>query len=410
MLDEVVIKEKVFQAILDAAAGHPVNVSSNPQVTKLLYDELKLPPRHRRVKGRPTASRSGDAATLDELAAKYPGLPALRAILHVREQRVLRERYLATPLGKDGRIRCSFDITGTRTYRLSSRASLDGTGTNLQNQPVPIRECYVADSGQVLVSCDYSQAEAVVVAYESEDETLQALFADPTRDIHRETAAGLFGCSLDEVDDVKRFLGKKAGHAANYGMMPPKLVQIVEADYETTGVRITLAQAIELLNNLYVLRPKLKEVYWAQVRRELAHSHTLTNAWGFKRTFFGRWGDDLVRDAYSWKPQSTVGVLGCMAWVAVARAVNPLGAKVLLNVHDSLVVQCSIERVGEVAARTVDAMTIPITIKGKTFTLRVDTDVGYNWGKRKKDKKTGVIKNPNGLRDIKEFLANPERV
>lgn len=415
MLDEVVGKEQVFQAILNTAAGHPVNVSSNPQVTKLLYDELKLPPKRKIVKGKATNNRTGDAATLDELAAKHPGIPALRAILHVREQRVLRERYLGTPIGKDGRIRCSFDITGTRSYRLSSRASLDGTGTNLQNQPVWIRQCYVADPGCVYISSDYSQAEAVVVAYESEDENLQNLFADPSRDIHCETAAGIFGCKIEEVDDNKRFLGKKGGHAANYGMMPPKLVQIVESDFEATGVRITLQQAMEILNNLYMIRPKLKEVYWAGIRRELSDSRTLTNAWGFKRTFFGRWGDDLVRDAYSWKPQSTVGILGCMAWVSVDRAVRPLGAQVLLNVHDSLVVQSPLDRIEECAHAMVDAMRIPITIKGKSFTLRVDTEVGYNWGKKKivKDKETGEVKeilNPNGLRDLKDFLANPEKV
>ncbi len=408
MLDEVVSKEAMFQKILDLAAGHPVNVSSNPQVTKLLYDELRLPVR--RKPGASPTSRSGDAATIDYLASKHPNVPALQAILRIREQRVLRERYLATPIGKDGRIRCSTDITGTRSYRLATRASLDGTGTNLQNQPVYVRECYIADPGCVLLSSDYSQAEAVIVAYESEDENLQAIFSDPTRDVHRETAAGVFGVPLDQVTDLMRFLGKKGGHAANYGMREDKLVEIVESEYETTGIRITKQEARKILDNLFMLRPKLAEVYWKETRDALAYNRTLTNAWGFKRTFFGRWGDDLVRDAYSWKPQSTVGILGCMAWVAVSRVLVPFRSQVLLNVHDSLVVQCPIGLVQDVAEAMRDAMTIPITIKGKTFTLRTDTEVGYNWGKRKKDKKTGVITNPNGLRDIKDFLAQPEKV
>lgn len=409
LLDDVTKKEGMFQALLDAAAGHPVNVSSNPQVTKLLYDELKLPVKQKKIKGRLTGSRSGDAATLDDLAAKYPGVPALRAILHVREQRVLRERYLDTPIGQDGRIRCSFDATGTRSYRLASRASLDGTGTNLQNQPVFVRECYVADPGYALISSDYSQAEAVVVAYEAEDENLQAIFADPTRDLHRETAAAALSIDLAAVGDAERYIGKRGGHATNYGMMPPKLVEIVESDYESTGIRITLREAERVIANIHAARPNLKNVYWRDVQRDLRDSRTLTNAFGYKRTFFGRFDDNLVRDGYSWKPQSTVGILGCMAWIAVAKAIRPLGGVVLLNVHDSLVVQCPVDVVDKVAALMVEAMTIPITIKGKTFTLRIDTDVGYNWGKRK-EKKDGTVVNPNGLRSLEKFLAHPEYV
>src|SRR5207247_1704683 len=119
-------------------------------------------------------------------------------ILKIRERRDLVERYLSAPVDADGRIRCSWDITGTRTGRLSSRASIYGSGTNLQNIPSRrkegehIRRMFISDPGKVLIVRDYSQAEVWLVAYLSECQKLIDLLNDPARDIHRETAAGIF--------------------------------------------------------------------------------------------------------------------------------------------------------------------------------------------------------------------------
>jgi uracil-DNA glycosylase family 4 len=406
MLEEVRAKERLLQAVLDTAAGHPVNVSSNPQVTRLLYDELKLPVK--RGKGK-TAGRTANADAIEELVGKYPGVPALRAILHIREQRVLRERYLDTTIDADSRMRCSLDITGTRSYRLSSRASIYGSGTNLQNQPEYIRECFIADPGTVLLAPDYSQAEAVVVSYLSEDEWLQRIFADPTRDLHRETAAVIFNKAPEDVTSAERFLGKKARHALNYGMNAKRFVEVIASDSETTGIRITIQQAQRIIDGFFMLHPNHKSVYWKGIERELAETRTLVNCWGYKRTFFGRWDDNMLRDAYSWKPQSALGILGCLAWGAVSQSIRPLDGRVLLNVHDSLVIQVPLENVESAARITQQAMDIPLTVKGHTFTIRTDMKVGYNWGNREVDKKTGTVKNPNGLRKLSEFLENPER-
>jgi DNA polymerase-1 len=395
---------KNLQNFLDIAAGSPLNVGSNKQVTGLLYDKLKLPAKYKKVKGRSTGNRTADADAIVELAGKHKH-PVLHAILNIRELRTLDERYFSTRIDSDGRIRCSFDITGTRSYRLSSRASIYGSGTNLQNQPEFIRAYYIADPGKAFVYRDYSQAEVWVVAALGRDEWLLSILQDPTRDIHRETAAVIFGKKPEDVTPAERQLGKKSRHALNYGMQDSRFVEVVNLDAETTGVRIDLALARRVQDGFFALHPNHKSVYWRGVEDELRYSRTLVNGFGYKRTFYGRYDDKLVRDAYSWIPQSTIGVLGRKAWVAIDRAVQPLGGEVLLNVHDSILVQCDVDKVTQVAAAMESAMAIPFSINGYTLTVPTDCKVGYNWGNMGKDGS-----NPNGLRDIKKFLASPEKV
>src|ERR1043166_8931772 len=180
-----------LQAALDIAAGSPVNVKSPKQMLELLYQKLNLPVKRHRETKNPTANKDA----IVELAEKH-GHPMLLAVLKIRQRRDFVERYLAATVDSDGRMRCSFDITGTRTGRLSSRKSIYGSGTNLQNIPArkpegeAIRRMFVADSGMVFVYRDLSQAEARIVAYLAEAKGLIELFEDASRDVHRENEIG----------------------------------------------------------------------------------------------------------------------------------------------------------------------------------------------------------------------------
>lgn len=388
-----------LQGFLDLQAGTPVNVKSSKQVGELLFDKLKFP-----AKLKPNGGRTADKDAIIELAGKYEH-PVLLTILKIRQRRDLIERYINTPIDSDGRMRCSFDITGTRSYRLSSRASIYGSGTNLQNQPESLREMYVADPGKVFVYRDFSQAEARVVAYLARDQWLIDLFNDPTKDIHKETAAAIFNVPVGQVTPPQRQLGKKSRHALNYGMNANRFVEVVNQDSENSGVRIDLATAKRVIDGFFMLHPNHKSVYWKRVEEELRYSRTLRNPFGYKRTFYARWDHKLLLDAYSWIPQSTVGIMGRKAWVNIDRAVRHLGAEVLVNVHDSILVQCDDdpEVVCAVAKRMEDCMTIPVSIDEFEFIIPTDCKVGYNWGNRSKDGLT----NPNGLRDIDKWLTDP---
>lgn len=402
-----------LQSFLDAAAGGPVNVKSSDQVMKLLYDVLKLPPKRNRITGNPTANKDA----INELAQKHSH-PVLLTILEIRNRRDFIERYLNAAVDADGRMRCSFDITGTRSGRLSSRQSIYGSGTNLQNIPArkpageAIRRMFVADPGKVFVYRDYSQAEARVVAYLSRCTGLIELFEDPSRDIHTENAARIFGRKVarlvadgGDVTDDERYLAKRVVHACNYGMAAPRLVQVVNEDSKDTGVTLTHAQAQRLIDAYFMLYPEIRENFWREVENELRYTRTLDTPFGRKRTFYGRWDDKLLREAYSYKPQSTVGDLGAKALVACYHAVEQTipGCELLLNVHDSILMQCDVQLAHRVAEAMERAMAIPITVHGRTFTIPTDCKVGRNWAARhKKD----PSQNPHGLVDIKKWVDN----
>lgn len=388
-----------LQAFLEGQVGGFANAKSPKQMQDLLYNRLGLPVQHKRGTGRPTA----DKDAINALAAKHPH-PVLLSILEIRERRDLVERYLNTAYDADGRMRCSFDITGTRGGRLSSRASIFGSGTNLQNQPEEIRAMFVPDPGCCFVYRDYSQAEARVVAYIARADGLIELFEDPTRDVHKENASRIFGVSVEAVTEEQRYNAKRGVHAFNYGMEDDQFVRVVNQAYRDTGFRMDHRTARRIREGYFMLYPEIKENFWKGVERELRQSRTLVNAFGRKRIFFGRWDEKLLRDAYSYKPQATVGDLCCKALIRCYNEIElgrpELGAHLLLNVHDSLLMQCPIEHAETVARLMGECMAIPITIEGSTFYIPTDCKVGFNWANRPKK---NPEENPRGLVALEKF-------
>jgi len=402
-----------FQQALDLGAGRPINVKSNPDMLALLYDKLKLPMKLNRKTKNPTA----DKDAINELAGKYDH-PLLKVILRIREYRDFKERYLNAVVGGDNRMRCSFDVTGTKSGRLSSRASLDGSGTNLHTIPVRkkagarLRQMFIADPGKVLVVRDYKQAETWVVAYLARCRALIELLNDPTRDIHKETAVRIYNEALELITFEKRYLAKRTGHGSNYGLTGVRLSAMIEEDYETTGVRASVREAQMLIDKYFMIYPEIKENFWYQVERDIKHSRTLTTPLGRRRAFYGDMRDQraqetLLRDAYSFIPQSTVGDL-CN--IAVRKVYHDIelgrpewGAEFLLSVHDSIMMQCNIGCELEVAAAMEESMKYPLTIHGETFTIPSDCQIGFNWNKQSKNKETGEIVNPKGLVDSEHW-------
>lgn len=397
-----------LQNFLDGSAGGPINVKS-PDVKHLMYDVLKLPPKYHPKTGAVTANKDA----INELAEKFKH-PVLLTILKIRERRDYIERYLDIQLGTDGRMRCLFDPSGTRSGRLASRTNIDGSGTNLQTIPTrkavgeQIKRMFVADEGKLFVYPDYKQAEAWLVAYAAKCEPLIELLNDPTRDIHRENAVKIFGIPLDQVTTEQRYLAKRVVHASNYGMGPDKLVKLCAED----GVHLSDQQAANLMQRYFMIYPEIKGVYWKYVENEIKWNRILNTPFGRKRAFFGRYDDKLLREAYSYIPQSTVGDLGGKAVVRVYQEVQlgmaDLGAEFLLNVHDSILVQCDEAMVAPCAAAVQEAMRIPITLDGRTFTIPTDCKIGRNWGSRIKAA-DGSWENPSGMRDIEKGMEGLER-
>lgn len=400
--EETDLEQQRLQLVLDALAGEPVNVKSGPQMQKLLYIKFGLPVKtKKRTKkdGTETNTPTADMDAVTELAAKH-GHPGLLTILAIRERRDLIERYFDAKLDPDNRMRCSWDLTGTKTARLASRQSLSGSGTNLQTIPESVREMFIPDDGMAFVYRDYSQAEARVVAYLARCQGLIDLFNDPTRDIHKENAARIFGKPVGDVTPTERYLAKRVVHASNYGMEADKLVVIVNRDAEQTKVSINKAQAQMLIDSYFGIYPELKQNFWSDVRHKVQITRRLETPFGRVRNFYGRMDHKLLLDAYSWIPQSTIGDLCRQAMPEIEIAIKPWGGQLLLNVHDSILVQCPIDQVHRVATLMEKTMDIPITIHGETFHIPTDCKVGFNWANKRKD---GT--NPSGLVDIEHWVA-----
>lgn len=371
------------QVTPDALGGqHHVglNAHSPKQLQEFLFETLRLPRAYKRKTG---------AVTTDEDAilklAKSHSHPALRSILTIRNRRKLLSTYVLAPLGPDNRLRCSYVVGGTETGRLASRESIFGTGTNLQNVPKGVaRRLLIPAPGLTFVQADLSQAEARVVAYLAEDERLIELFnraPDPVSgkrfDVHRENAAFLFhGGDATQVTDSERECAKRLVHAANYGIGPVKFQEVLRE----AGVEVSRAEAERLLN-LYHARFPLIRRWHARTEEELRRSRVLSTPVGRKRTFFGRWSDELLREAYAYVPQSTVADVLNRGLVDLRRLLVSVDsqARLVLTVHDSVVVECRPSHVRPVARAIRRCLERPIEIYRKECLIPCDLSEGPNW-------------------------------
>lgn len=371
-----------LQNFLDHSAGRPINVKSthaNGDVRKLLYEDLKLPMKLHRETKRPTVNKDA----LVELADKFQH-PVLMTILEIRKRRDLLERYINAGVDPDGRMRCLFDPSGTRTGRLASRANIYGSGTNLQNIPPKLRKMFVADDGKVLFYVDLSQAEARVVAYLSRCEALIELF-ESGRDIHKENSMRFFGF----YDDEHRITVKRIVHGSNYGEGVDRIIKVAAAD----GLRLKWQDVAKGQEAYFMLYPEIKEVWWEDVKKSLRYNRTLTTPLGWKRQFFGRWDSvQFFNEAIAFQPQCTVGIVGEIGMLESSKVP---GAEILLNEHDAVVGQCDEDKVDVVVPQIQKAMGVPIPVFGRTLVIPSDAKVGKNWGEY--DEKT----NPDGLKKWK---------
>ena len=200
-----------------AAVGYAFNINSTQQLSKVLFETLRLEPPDRRKK---TASGhfSTSADVLEELRGKHP---VVDLVLENRELAKLKSTYVdALPLEinpRTGRVHTSFNQTGSVTGRLAS------SDPNLQNIPTrtdlgrQVRNAFVAAPGWLLLSVDYSQIELRIVAHAAQDEAMLAAFR-AGQDIHATTAAAVYGVPLEQVTKAMRRHAKAINFGLIYGM------------------------------------------------------------------------------------------------------------------------------------------------------------------------------------------------
>jgi DNA polymerase-1 len=364
------------QQHLNTLVGHELNVNSPKQMKEWLYKELKLKPKYKLRKASGEKTVAADEEALVDLYAETQ-LEALKVILDIRGARKLLSTYLEVTYDKvEGleRARTSYLITGTETGRLSSRETVYGTGTNMQNIPKGIvRRIFIPDEGKVFLNADFSQAEARVVAWLAGEDRLIQIFKDGG-DIHRRNAAKIYRKAEADVTKAEREIAKRIIHASNYGMGPVTF---------SKNAGIPVAEAKRLLNAYFAEFPRIKLWHMA-IQRDLRNSRTLTTPLGRKRTFFNRWNESLVKEALAFIPQSTVADLLNMGLRRLYAKYNGSAVEILLQIHDAVLLQVPVLDVAVVAEDVRRMLTIPIQINHKELVIPVDISVGQTWDSLKK--------------------------
>lgn len=367
--DEYSAEVKQIEQEIFAVAGREFNVNSPLQLGEVLFGDLGLP-----TKGikKTTRGYSTGAKELEKLKDLHP---IIDMIVNYREAAKLLSTYIV-PMpemaDKDGRIHTTFTQNVTSTGRLSS------VNPNLQNIPVRtdggkrIRTGFVAPAGKVLVSADYSQFELRLAAVLSGDTALIQDFNNDV-DIHTKTAAEAFGVPMDKVTKGQRRAAKVINFGVLYGMSAKGLAD---------AAKMSVPEAKQFIDRYFELR--------APMKRKLEEILKQAREQGYVETYYGRRrptpdvksSNFLIRQAaeraaQNMPIQGTEADLMKRAMIRVDKAL-PEGAELVMQVHDSLIVECDkkvAKEVAEVLKREMEAVAPELDVK-----LAVEVTTGANWG------------------------------
>lgn len=354
-------------------ANREFNISSPSQLAETLFDEKYLGLSPKGIKKGKTGYSTA-APELDKLRGIHP---IINLITQYRELTKLNNTYIeALPRQVDdnSRLHTTFNLTVAQTGRLSS------TDPNLQNIPVRtdlgkrIRTSFEAGKGNNLISADYSQFELRLAAYLSDDQDLIEQFNHDI-DVHTITAAQIYNCAPEDVTKTMRREAKVVNFGVMYGVSAHGLVAQTDMTYE---------QAQHFIERYFEVRPKLKS-YIESVRKKALKD-------GYVETLFGRrrptpdvkssnfvLREAAMRAAVNMPFQGSAADIIKLAMVEVDKKLrsNFPDTKILLQIHDSLIVECSksdSKAVAELLKTTME-QTYKLSIK-----LTVDVSVGENWG------------------------------
>lgn len=352
--------------------GYEPNPGSPKQLVDLFFGRLHLVAR-----GTSTA-RDNRERMLAHPTTSDAAKEVILSLNRYAEAKKFHSTYVETGVDPDGRYRSEFKQYGTRSSpgRLSSSATLWGTGGNFQNQPPAARPMYVAPPGYEFFYFDLAQAEARVVAYEADiplwKEQFERARLDGSYDAHRALATEMFKVPYDEVptadftDDHKptiRFISKRCRHGLNYRMAWERLAEV-------TKLPLIEAQRIWLI--YHRTTPELQR-WWKALEDEVRATKMLFNALGRRLLFLGPVTEDSLESVVAFKPQSLVGDL-CTRVIYQSHDDDqwPLHSRILINVHDSLTGLAPIGRGMDCLRICKRYAESPIRIRGEHLVIPAD--------------------------------------
>ena len=362
-------KAKSAEKDIYELSGKEFNIASPKQLGTVLFEDLGLP------HGKKTKSGySTDTSVLEELATVHP---IAGKLLEYRGMTKLLSTYVETLpnlADKMGRIHTNYIQTGTATGRLSSR------DPNLQNIPVrdeagrKIRSAFVSPANRTLVTADYSQIELVVLAHLSKDENMCKAFTQGI-DIHKATAAMIFGTTPDSVTPDMRRVAKTINFGVIYGMSAFRLAK---------DLNISRTQAQEFMNAYFATYSGITQ-FMQDVILKAEETGYVETIFGRRRYIYGITSKNKLEKSGAERVAKNTPIQGSaadivkMAMVAVYNQLKEKvpSAKMLLQVHDELIVECDTndaEIVSKIMKETMENV-IKLDVP-----LKVSVESGTSWG------------------------------
>ncbi len=364
------IGTEVYQQV-----GEEFNLSSPQQLAHMLFDRLKLPP-PAGVRKTASGAYSTSADILEAMSEQHP---IVDLILSHREYSKLKTTYVdALPLEVNpatNRVHTSYNQAGTVTGRIAS------SEPNLQNIPIRtelgrrVRRAFIAAPGHKLLGVDYSQVELRIVAHIAQDEAMLNAFRN-NEDIHITTAAAILGIQPGQVTGEQRRNAKAVNFGLIYGMSPFGL---------TRSTDLTLAEAENFVKAYFEKFPGVR-AYIDNTKKKAAELGYIETLLGRRRLFQGlKDGTNYVlksrleREAINSPIQGTAADIMKLAMLRVdaALAASTLGARMLLQVHDELVLEVPEAELAETAALVGREMSNAYEL---SVPLQTEVKVGKNWG------------------------------
>lgn len=385
------VEQDFYKAVHNATgdAEYYPNPGSNPQLVNLLNARLGLPIQRKRKK-----RGEEESITIDKAARQAMSIgasPGSRSVLTALDSYAKKQKfvstYVRTVIDDDDHMRCEWKQFGVAKApgRLSSAATLWGTGSNMQNQPEGAKKMFMAHPGNGFGYFDLAQAEARVVAWVGNiarwiDQFEKARLNPGTFDCHIALASEMFKLPYDKVPkedflDGKhtiRYVAKRCRHGLNYRMFAPRLAQ-------TLGVSID--EATILWNKYHETTPEIRR-WWSTTEIAYKKDRVLTTPYGRRMVLLGRLPsaakdkeayEQVMESIVAFVPQSTIGdKVSEVIYLSEEDDDWPSDARIVLNVHDALICEAPLSKLKTCLAIMKKHAEKPLYINGKELIIPAD--------------------------------------
>lgn len=354
LMKEVAEREQWMQDVL----GQTINIKSPAQMADFFYRQMG----QREIKNRKTQSVTCNDEALHKIAQREPILlPVTRKIAELRSLGVFHSTFVQAGLDVDGRMRCTFNVCGTETYRFASSKNAFGTGMNLQNIPkggemeeggleLPnIRKLFIPDQGKTIFDIDLDSADLRIVTWESDCKWMKEQFKagnKPYVEIMRE----YYRDPGKNKNSPEYKIFKSLCHGTNY---------LGTADGIAPRIGLLVHETERIQKWYYSVCPEIKK-WQDDLKKQVSGRRYVENAYGYRNYFFDRIEGTIFNQAVAWVPQSSVACLINRIWAKLEDNLESEGLEILMQVHDSLVGSFDRYRKEEMLKRIVETASIAI--------------------------------------------------